>query len=224
METAYEGSGLLEDLAGKAEAMSLLGAVLHYSLDRPAEALDAYSGTVIIYRRLGNFGRLRKLLMNLAGLSWKMVNLEKSARFYEEALDLAREHGEPEHRVAALAGLGVVYRDLGRLKESVRRGKQAAELSRELEDLQAEAYVLTSLADSYHDLGYYPSALSCLKRSLRLRQKTGDVEGEVGALRDLARTYQALGEEKRARDAAEEAANKEEVLNGSLEPITERRS
>ena len=223
MEKACEDSGLPEDLAGKAEAMSLLGAVLHYSLDRPAEALDTYSGTVSIYRRLGNFGRLRKLLMNLAGLSWRMVNLEESARFYEEALDLAREHGEPEHRVAALASLGVVYRDLGRLKESVRCGKQAIELSREVDDLQAEAYVLTSLADSYRNLGHHPSALSCLKRSLRLRRKTGDVEGEVGVLRDLVRTYQALGKEDRARDVAEEAATKEEVLNGSLEPITERK-
>jgi DNA-binding SARP family transcriptional activator/TPR repeat protein len=226
MQKACEDSSLPEDLSGKAEALSLLGAVLHSSLDRLAEAFDAYEAAVATYRELKGPSRLRKVLMNLAGLRWKMGFPKDSARHYEEALDLAREHGEPEHQAAALASLGVVYRDLGRLKESVRCSKEAIERMRELEDPRAESYVLTSLAESYTALGYHSSALTCLKRSLRLRRKIGDREGEAGALRDIFRVYEALGDTERARGAYEEAESKRaastEVVG--ISSIAERRS
>ncbi|MBX6763896.1 MAG: tetratricopeptide repeat protein [Rubrobacteraceae bacterium] len=220
LEKACEDSGLPEDLSGKAEALSLLGAVLHHPLDRPAEALDAYLAAAGIYRKLGDRGRLRRLLMNLAGLRWRMGDLEGSASAYEEALELAREHGEAEHVSAALASLSVVYRDLDHLRESIRSGKEALELLRSLEDPQAEAYVLTSLADSYRRLGHYSSALSCLKRSLRLRRAAGDGGGEVGTLRDLAEVYRALGDAARAREALEEALDRE---TRGITTIEERR-
>ncbi len=212
MEKACEDSGLPEDLSGKAEALSLLGAVLHYSLDRQAEAFNAYVAAAATYRKLKDLGRLRKVLMNLAGLRWKMEVSEDSARHYEEALDLAREHGEQEHKAAALASLSVVYRDLGRPRESIRSGKQAIELLRGLDDPQAEAYVLTSVAESHHALGHHSSALSYLKRSLRLRQRIGDKGGEIGALHDLARVYESLEDTDHARDASEEATSKEVAL------------
>ncbi len=226
MEKACEDSGLPEDLSGKAEALSLLGAVLHYSLDSPQGAFDAYTTAAATYRRLKDLGRLRKVLMNLAGLRWKMEAPADSARHYEEALDLAREHGGPEHKAAALASLGVVYREMGHLRESIRSGKQAIELLRGLDDPQAEAYVLTSLAESHHALGHHPSALSCLKRSLRLRRKIGDTEGEVGALYDISNVYESLEDTKRARDACQEAASKREALREAIRTpsIVERRS
>ncbi len=226
MEKTCEDSGSPEDLVGKAEALSLLGTVLHYSLFRPAGAFDAYVAAATVYRGLKDLGRLRKLLMKLAGLCWKMGSLEKSASHYEEALELAREHGETAHRAAALASLSVIYRALGRFRDSIRGGKQAIKLLRELDDPQAEAYVLTSLADSYQTLGHHPSALSCLKRSLRLRRKIGDEVGEVGALYDLARVYESLGDTVRAREVAEEAWCKEETSKEAPvpAPTTERRS
>lgn len=209
LQTAYEESGAPEELFGKAEALTLLGAALHHSLERPEEALDAYEEAAGIYRRLADPPRLRKLLMSIAGLRWRTGDPEGSARHYEEALKLAREHGEAAHEAAALMSLSVVHRDLGRLKESLRCAREALELLRSLEDLQAEAYVLSSLAESHLGLGHHPSALSCLKRSLRLRRKIGDREGEVGVLSDLARVYEDLGDADLARKAREEAASKE---------------
>ena len=85
--------------------------------------------------------------MNMAGLRWRTGAPESSARHYEEALKIAREHGEAAHEAAALASLSVVHRDLGRLKESLRCAREALELLRGLEDLQAEAYVLLISAE-----------------------------------------------------------------------------
>jgi tetratricopeptide (TPR) repeat protein len=212
LEAAEEESGSPEEQFGKAEALVLLGRVLHRSLDRSSEALEAYEAAVGIYRELGDAERLCRLLLNLGGLRWKAGRPGESARDYEEALKLAQERGEASHEAAALASLSVVHRDRGLLTESLRCGRQAARLVRDLEDLRAEAYVLASLAESYQKFGYHKSALSCLKRSLRLRQQTGDKPGEVGMLRDLARVYEKLGDEDRARAALRDAARKEETL------------
>jgi tetratricopeptide (TPR) repeat protein len=212
LETDYELSGTPEQLSVKADVLTLLAGVLHHSLDEPVEALKAYEAAIEIYRELDDAHRLRKPLLGLAGLCWRMGNLIDSARGYEEALNLAREHGETSHEAAALASLSVVYRDLGRLRDALRCGRAALRLLRELGDLQAEAYVLSSLAESHGKLGHYPSALSCLRRSLRLRRKVGDEEGEVGILYDLARIYEDVGDTDRSRACSEEATLKNETL------------
>jgi tetratricopeptide (TPR) repeat protein len=164
--------------------------------------------------------------MNMAGLRWRTGDPEGSARHYEEALKIAREHGEAAHEAAALASLSVVHRELGCLKESLQCGRGALELLRDVEDLQAEAYVLSSLAESHLGLGHRPSALSCLKRSLRLRRKVGDKVGEVGVLYDLAKVYEDLGDKDLARKAREEAASKEGISGEAREAVStmERRN
>ncbi|MBA2442792.1 MAG: tetratricopeptide repeat protein [Rubrobacter sp.] len=212
LETSHEDSGMPGELYGRADALALLGGVRHHSLDRPADAMEAYEEAAGICRRLGEANRLLKLLMSLAGLYWRTGSPEDSARGYEEALDLAREHGETAQEAAALMSLSVVHRELGCPRESLRCGKAALGMLRELGDLQAEAYVLSSMAESHSGLGQYPSALSCLKRSLQLRRRVGDVEGEAGVLHDLARAYEDLGNTGRAQAASGEAARKESVL------------
>ena len=214
LQAAHEESGLMEELFGEAEVLTLLGHLLNRPLDRPAEALEAFETAAEIYRELDDVEHLRTVLLEEGGLLWKMEDMEGSASRYEEVLDLAREHEDLSHEASALASLSVVYRDLRSLRKSLHCGRRAVELSRELEDYQAEAFVLTSLADSYRELGHYKNALSCLKRTSLLRQQIGDTCGEVGALRDLAKVYESLDDEDRARAALEEAARKDEMLQG----------
>jgi tetratricopeptide (TPR) repeat protein len=160
LQTAYDASGIAKELFAKADSLTLLASVLHHSLKKAAEALKAYEAAAGIFQELGDTRRLRKPLLRLAGLRWRMGNSEGSARGYEEALELAREHGEAAQEAASLASLSVVYRDLGRLKEAVRCGRAALRLLRSVDDLQAEGYVLSSLAESYRGLGHY----SCERR------------------------------------------------------------
>ncbi len=57
--TAYEASGITDELSGKADSLTLLASVLHRSLEKPAEALGAYEAAARIYRELGDTRRLR---------------------------------------------------------------------------------------------------------------------------------------------------------------------
>ena len=58
--TAYEASGITDELSGKADALTRLASVLHNSLEKPAEALEAYEAAARIYRELGETRRLCK--------------------------------------------------------------------------------------------------------------------------------------------------------------------
>lgn len=212
LDRAYKESGRPGELSSKADALTLLAKLLHRSLEHQEEALVTYRVAADIYRELNDPDRLRKLLLGMAGLYWRMGRLEDSARGYEEVLELARTRGERSHEAAALASLSVVYRDLDLIRESLRRGREAHILLRDLEDLQAEAYVLKSLAESYSRYGHYSSALSCLKRSLRLRRSIGDQEGEIVVLYDLAKLYNSLGDADAAGASLEAAARRERAL------------
>ena len=216
LETAHEVSGMPEELAAKAEALTLLANVLHRSLDKPEGALNAYEAAAESYMELEDARHLRKVSLSMAGLLWRVGDPEGSAHAYEDILESARD--EPAHRAATLASLGVVYRDLGRLKESLACGREALRSLQDLEDPMAEAYVLSSLAESHTRLGQHPSARSCLRHSLRLRREIGDEEGEIDALRNLAKIYIDLGDLDLAQSSLEEAGRKSEAQQERTTP------
>ncbi|MEW6638605.1 MAG: tetratricopeptide repeat protein, partial [Actinomycetota bacterium] len=159
--------------------------------------------------------KLRGLLMRRAGLRWRAGSLGESARDYEEALELAHEHGETAGEAAALASLSVVHRDLGDPRVALRCGRAALRLLQDLDDPQAEAYVLYSLAESYASLGHHSSALSCLKRSLRLRRRIGDKDGEARILRDIAKVSGSPGNTDRTGKARTRPRRKRSAGRGS---------
>jgi tetratricopeptide (TPR) repeat protein len=216
LETAHEVSGMPEELAAKAEAMTLLGNVLGRSLGGPEESLKAYEAAAACYRELDDAWHLRRVSLVIAGLRWRVGDAEGSAQAYEDILDSAGE--EPAHGAAALASLSVVYRDLGRPKDSLAYGREALRSLRDLDDPRAESYVLANLAESHARLGQHPSARSCLRQSLRLRQEIGDEEGEIDLLRSLAKVYIDLGDLGLARSSLEEAGRKTEALAERTSP------
>lgn len=216
LDIACRVSGLAEDAAAQADVLSLLAKLFHHKLDQPQKALDSYRAASEIVRELGDDVRLRKLLLGMAGSSWRLGKLEDAVRAYEKALSLARAHQDAVHEAAALASLGVVHRDLGSLKRAIRSGRQALKLLRELEDSQAEAYVLSSLAESYRRLGRSSGALACLHRSLRLRRDIGDEAGEVGVLGELSNLYGRLGN----RDCAQVFVDQARLKRQSVETLS----
>ena len=61
LQTVYEESESPEELLGKAEALTLLGTVLHHSLEA-VEAINAYEEAAGIYRRLAESAQAKETL------------------------------------------------------------------------------------------------------------------------------------------------------------------
>ena len=111
--------------------------------------------------------------------------MPEAAAAFLEARRAAGEAGVEERELAALASLGVVYRELGRLEESIEVGGAAAGGLRRRGDPLGEAYVLVSLAEANRSAGRPAEAKRCLERSLALRRSVGDLEGAAEVERKL---------------------------------------
>ena len=186
LETAYAITGAASELIGQADALTQWGGVLHRALGRFDEALGCYNRAATLYGRQGPGQSLSKLLLARAALQWQRGYLEASQQDFSSAHDLAAELGDAPRQTVALASLGVVYRDLGRLEDSIEASLNALAQVTKLGDLTAEARILLSLADSYRACGHTAEAGRCLERSLALRDKLGDVAGKKVVERELA--------------------------------------
>jgi len=190
LETAHAVTGVIDDLIGQAEALTLHAAVLRRQAGREEEALASFAAAESIYRQHREPFRMGKLFLERGALYWRLGRHQDAAEDYQRALEAAERLGDRRREAAALASLGVVYRELGRLEKSIEASNDALEKLLRLEDQLAEAYVLSSLAASHHLAGGHEPARECLRRSLELRRALGDEEGVATVKRELARLEQ----------------------------------
>ena len=185
LETAYAVTGVETELVEQADALTLLAGVLHRTLARPGDALRCFGQAESIYHQQGQSRSLSRLLMERATLHWQQKAFEASRDDFQKACALAVQDGDVSREAAALASLGVVYRELAQPDRSIETSLEALEVVTRLGDAQAESYVLTSLARSYRSCHRLPEARDCLERSLHLRRDFGDLAGEEEVRREL---------------------------------------
>ncbi len=185
LETAYNLSAVADERIAQANALTLLAGALQTEPDCSDEALTAFDAADLIFRKYGQKLPLSKLLMERGALNWRFGNLDVSANDFEEAYEIAKELGEFTRQTAALASLGIVYKELNRYEDSIDVSQKALEQVKEQNDLQVEAYVLLNLANNYKLLGQLENARINLEKSLELRQLIRDVKGEAEVLKDL---------------------------------------
>ncbi len=185
LETAYNLSGVADEHIAQAEALTLLANVLQNEPDCRNEALADFKTADLIFRKYEQKLPLSKLLMERGSFNWRLGNFDASANDFEEAYEITQELGELTRQTAALASLGVIYKELERYEDSINVSQKALEHLKQQNDLQVEAYVLLNLASNYKLLGKLEDARINLKKSLELRRLIGDVKGEAEVLKDL---------------------------------------
>ena len=184
-ETAYNLSGVSDEHIAQAEALTLLANVLQNELESSTEVLTALNTADSIFRKYQQRLLLSKLLMERGSFNWRLSNFDASANDFEEVYEITQELGELTRQTAALASLGIVYKELNRYEDSINISQKALEHLKQKSDSQVEAYVLLNLASSYKLLGKLDDARINLEKSLELRRLIGDVKGEAEVLKDL---------------------------------------
>lgn len=197
LEASYATTAAREDETGQGDALALHAGVARRRLGRAEEAKASLRTAETIFRRWDDAHRLGLVQMEQGALHWASGELELAEAAFRAAFDTSGAAGMPERATAALASLGVVYRDLGRLDESIETARDAVERAGSGDDRMGEALLLTSLADSYRLAGRIEEARASYERSLALRRRCGDADGEeatLAALAQLSRTDTAAAE------------------------------
>lgn len=185
LEASYAATAASEDETGQGDALTLHGSVARRRLGRDDEARASFLSAEAIFHRRNDVHRLGLVQMELGALHWAGGDLDAAEAAYRAAYETAGTAGMEERATAALASLGVVYRDLGRLDESIEAGRRAVERAGRGDDRLGEALLLTSLADAYRLAGRIEEARTCQERSLALRRHCGDAAGERATLAAL---------------------------------------
>nr|WP_281367958.1 tetratricopeptide repeat protein [Nonomuraea typhae] len=123
---------------------------------------------------------------------------ERSQRVFERGLVLQQEAGDRHGQAWAVAGLGFLAVDCGRLQDAHDYARQALALFQEVGDRHGEASALFTLADAYHGWERHDDTLNVLVTSLKIFQDIGNHDGQGLALAKIADTYTALGDHERA--------------------------
>jgi len=131
----------------------------------------------------------RSLAMALSCLG----DYAQAADHHGSALELARRAGWADAEAASLAGLGLTYRDWGRLREAAGHLTQALARYRQTGSKLGEAVTLVNLAGVTRELGWPQRAAGHAGEALAVSREIGSQGGEIAALSTLGETDRDLG-------------------------------
>lgn len=117
--------------------------------------------------------------------------LEEAEREGRAAYDLARRHGTPRQRVAALIRLAHVIQYQRRWAEADAMFDEAVAMARRLDDPLMEAFAHQHAGRNFVDQGRYAEAVAAFREALALRERHGAPRDRLESTRGALRVAEA---------------------------------
>jgi tetratricopeptide (TPR) repeat protein len=143
-----------------------------------------------------------------------MKNLPLGHELSQQALELARELGDPAGEAKALWNLLLYYLGVPDMAQAVRHGEMALDIARGHALRELTGYILTNLQQAYFQAGFPELALGAIQESLAIFRELGilnmlaDNLGSAALVNTLAGNYeQALAHSAEAQQIARAIAN-----------------
>ncbi|TVQ41196.1 MAG: hypothetical protein EA370_02555, partial [Wenzhouxiangella sp.] len=163
---------------------------------------------------LGHYNRIgyqpgRALVANSLGAqAWRQGRRDQAETWHQQALELRRELGNPQHVAQSLVNLAAIEASRLDPVAAERHLEEARLIYRALAMPQMEAYVLSSLAANHIDTGRYSSARGLLEQALALSEQTESVQQAAEAEARLGVLDQLEGELESALARLEQATDR----------------
>jgi len=173
---AYEGLGNYD------EAQVAYQAVLDHPKATPTEKIGALNG--------------------ISALHWRRNKYDSSYHYADQALNLARQHGDKFGEATAQNNLGIIASDTGQFHLSKGHYEAGLALRREIGDLQGEGYILNSLGIATIDQADYVQARAYFEAGMTISAKIGNRHEVAFAKHGLSHALCELGDYARAVEEA----------------------
>ncbi|GCD35547.1 transcriptional regulator [Streptomyces chrestomyceticus JCM 4735] len=136
----------------------------------------------------------------------EMRYLEDAGWTLSAGIRSSRRRKDSFTEASLLSSLGVVLRDMRKLRKSVRAHHKAIKICRALKKCRALASALNNLGLSLHEQRKFEEAVAAHNEAAQLFKRAGDRLGVAGALSNTGETLTELGRAEEAADALEKAA------------------
>ncbi|MGA8089736.1 MAG: tetratricopeptide repeat protein [Terracidiphilus sp.] len=177
-------------------------------------AVEAFTGILDQYRRMGNREAEAETLCALANSYDALHQQQKAVEDYQLALAIWRELGNKDGEAATLAHIGDVYRAWGFAPQAIRFYHDALKVYPATHKKAEEAAVLNNLGLSFFLTGDKKKCVSYLDQALAAYHATQDRQGEAFTLTNLGSAYGfLLNNPYKSLDYFQEAVTRLELLN-----------
>jgi len=226
IEDAVSNATAARDLAAKlgyneglGDAYRLLG-VYYKKWGKYREALDAYTSSLEIYKKIKDLGSQSRILNNFGSLYADQGQETKALEYYFQALKLGEEAKNNYRIVTALSNIAVIYLNKSNTYDkALEYLLRALPIAIGLKDYQIIGSVNVNIGELYMNESKYDSALHYFRQSLDAFEQTGDVSytlNDIGKLYEKQKNYDsALVYHQRALKIATGLSAKEDMA-GSL--------
>jgi tetratricopeptide (TPR) repeat protein len=136
---------------------------------------------------------------------FKSSLFKEALRYYERAMNTAREEHNQVIEAVLLNRIGNAHRCIGHMQDAIDSYEAALALADSLDTIYGKAIEYHDLGVAYKDLGLYPKAIGLLERALGIARRIEDTREIVGVLGDLGNVCNRVGEYKRAIGCLSEA-------------------
>ena len=167
------------------------------------EDLKAHIDEINHLTRAGHYERAARVLTSI---DYDYLILWGHYKLLSELWEsLIYELKTPDLQMNAYNDLGVVYKDLGKVRESIPLLEKGLQIAKDEEDKGFIGTFTGNLGNSHLDLGEYKKTLEYYKQYLKIARKIGDRRREGKALGNLGVVYSNLGEYQKAIKYYEQA-------------------
>ncbi len=135
-------------------------------------------------------------------MHWRRNKYDSSYHYADQALNLARQHGDKFGEATAQNNLGIIASDTGQFHLSKGHYEAGLALRREIGDLQGEGYILNSLGIATIDQADYVQARAYFEAGMTISAKIGNRHEVAFAKHGLSHALCELGDYARAVEEA----------------------
>jgi len=132
-------------------------------------------------------------LYRLGTVAYHQNNYEDARQFFQQALQIYQEMGDPRGEGVTFHALGATYLDVEDYERAIHHYQQELDIFSRLEDLYWLATSLDALGSAHCCRGDYAEARTYYEQALALKQKIGNRDGEGLVLSNLGNLFLSLG-------------------------------
>jgi CHAT domain-containing protein/Tfp pilus assembly protein PilF len=200
--------------ADEADTLTGIGWV-YTSTGQWTSAVDAHRRALLLRNRLGDRPQSGISLLQI-GAVWLQIDPHRAPPYFERAWELLKDTGRPRDQAAALNGLGISLRRVGRYDEAQAAFRKALRLYSTPPDPAGQAVTWTNLGRTEVELGLPDQALTSFANGLRLARAMHNPMAESRALLGMATAELARGNAAAAQARAEASLALVESLRAAV--------
>ncbi|NIM17741.1 MAG: tetratricopeptide repeat protein [Candidatus Aminicenantes bacterium] len=128
-----------------------------------------------------------------------------ATKYFEKALNVAREIGDLKQIGNCLGDIGVSYFHLGDFIKALMYYLEAVQAAEAIGDKRAKSKQLCNLSIAQQSVGEFQMSLNYSMAALKICRELGDEQGEEANIGNIVNSFMELGEYKSAISCAEKA-------------------